>query len=74
MLYKRNLPRWEQVLRAIAGIAMIACGLVGPWLAGTSVGYVIAVSGGVTLLTGFIGYCPACAVAGRKPPSLEGRQ
>ena len=44
---------------------MLACGLLGPGLAGTPVGYIIAASGVGTLLTGFVGYCPACAVAGR---------
>jgi hypothetical protein len=31
---------------------------------------VLAVSGGLTALTGLIGFCPACAMADRKP--LEG--
>ena len=33
---------------------------------GLPVGYVIACVGVVSVLTGFVGYCPACAVAGRK--------
>ena len=66
MLYSKNLPGWERIVRSGAGIAMVACGLMGPGVAGTPVGYIIAASGVMTLLTGFVGYCPACAIAGRK--------
>ena len=64
MLYRKNVPSWERLVRIIAGIFMIVCGLVG--LKGMPVGYLIACVGMVTLVTGFVGYCPACAVAGRK--------
>ena len=64
MVYRKNLPGWERALRVLAGSLMIACGLFG--LKGMPVGYVIACAGVITLMTGFVGYCPACAVAGRK--------
>lgn len=51
-------------MRVFAGAIMIACGLLG--LKGMPVGYLIAGIGVMTMLTGFFGYCPACAVAGRK--------
>lgn len=66
MLYVKNIPRWERWMRGVAGVAMVACGLVG--LAGLPVGWLIAGAGVVTVLTGFFGYCPMCAVAGRKLP------
>ena len=66
MLFKKNLPVWERALRGVAGLLMVVCGLLGPGVAGTPVGYIIAASGVGTLLTGFVGYCPACAVAGRR--------
>ena len=65
MFYRKNVPGSERIIRVVAGIAMIACGLLG--LRGMPVGYLVAGVGLVTLLTGFVGYCPACAVAGRKP-------
>lgn len=68
MSFTKNLPLWERGLRTGAGVLMVACGLLGPGLSGTPVGVVIAASGVVTLITGFVGYCPACAVAGRKAP------
>jgi Protein of unknown function (DUF2892) len=67
MFYRKNLPGWERTMRVIAGIAMIACGLLG--LPGTPIGYLIAGSGGVAIMTGFFGFCPMCAMAGRKLPS-----
>jgi hypothetical protein len=46
---------------------MIVCGMLA--FPGTPIGYLIACAGVVTLITGFVGYCPACAVAGRKTTS-----
>ena len=45
---------------------MVLYGFIGPGLAGTTAGLVVATAGGMTLLTGFFGFCPACAVAGRR--------
>jgi hypothetical protein len=64
MLYVKNVPAWERAARVAAGLAMIACGLLG--LKGLAIGYLIAAVGGFTLLTGFVGFCPMCAMAGRR--------
>ena len=64
MFYSRNVPGAERVVRVVLGAAMIACGLLG--MKGMWVGYVVAASGVVTMLTGFVGFCPMCAMAGRK--------
>jgi hypothetical protein len=56
----------ERTARVVAGILMGLCGLLGPGLAGTPVGLIIVAAGGMTLLTGFFGFCPACAMVGRK--------
>jgi hypothetical protein len=64
MFYRKNLPGWERLVRIVAGAAMLACGLIG--LPGLPVGFMIAGVGVVTILTGFIGFCPACAMAGRR--------
>ena len=66
MFYTNNLPAWERVARVVAGIVMALCGLMAPGLTGTAVGLVVAAAGGMTLLTGFFGFCPACALAGRR--------
>ena len=65
MLYVKNIPAWERAVRVVAGLAMIACGLFG--LKGLAIGYLIAAVAAFTLLTGFVGFCPLCAKAGRRP-------
>lgn len=67
MFYRKNLPGWERAMRAIGGIVMIACGLFG--LQGLPVGYLIAGAGVVTAVTGFFGFCPMCAMVGRRLPA-----
>lgn len=65
MLYRKNLYSWEQWLRILAGIAMAVGGvLLGQ---GGIVGYGVAASGLMLALTGVFGFCPACAMVGRKP-------
>jgi hypothetical protein len=64
LIYQKNMAGWESWARVVAGAIMVACGLLG--LKGMPVGYLVAVIGAMTVLTGFFGYCPACAMAGRK--------
>lgn len=64
MFYRKNVYAWEQIVRFIAGAAMIAGGLY--FLPGWP-GYLVAAAGLYTGLTGLFGYCPACAMIGRKP-------
>ena len=64
MFYRKNLFAWEQLSRLVAGAAMIAGGLI--YLPGW-LGYTIAAAGAFAAITGVFGYCPACAMVGRKP-------
>lgn len=64
MFYQKNVPGWERALRVMAGLAMVACGLWG--LQGMALGWLVAASGVFVGLTGFVGFCPACAMVGRK--------
>lgn len=68
MLYRKNMGFRERWVRVIGGALIVACSLtqIGP----TLLGLVLATAGVLTALTGLIGFCPACAMAGRKP--LEG--
>jgi len=66
MLYRKNLPGWERVARAVAGVTMMLCGFFGPGLSETPAGMILSAAGAMTLLTGFVGFCPACAMVGRK--------
>ena len=67
MFYRKNLPGWERAVRTIGGIGMIAVGLIG--LSGTTAGYLLAGAGAVAIATGFFGFCPMCAMVGRRLPS-----
>jgi hypothetical protein len=68
MLYCKNVGSREGWTRVVGGAFIVACSLaqIGP----TPLGLTLAASGVLTALTGVLGYCPACAMAGRK--SLEG--
>ena len=64
MVYAKNVPGVERTIRVVTGFALIAWGLIG--MKGTAIGYVVAASGLVAVLTGFVGFCPMCALAGRR--------
>ena len=56
---KRNLPGWERGLRIGSGFAVggaVAAGL-------TPVGLITWLA---LVLTAFVGFCPACAMVGRR--------
>jgi len=69
VLYQKNLPIWERGLRVMAAAAMIGYGLIA--LQGTGIGYLLAGAGVLTALTGFLGFCPACAMVGRRLSKSE---
>ena len=59
--YRNNIGRTQQVIRVVLGAAILIVGfamLAAPW------SWLAAASGIGMALTGFIGWCPACAVAG----------
>lgn len=64
MFFKKNLPLWERAARFAAAIAMVAYGLIG--FPGLLLGYMIAGAGVFTAVTALFGFCPACAMVGRK--------
>jgi uncharacterized protein (DUF983 family) len=64
MFYQKNLPLWERVLRVLAGAIVIAVTLsssLAGWLSALIIASAVAF-----LFFGFIGFCPACALVGRK--------
>jgi len=58
----------ESWARVVGGGLIVACSLTQIGL--TPLGVVLAIGGVLTAVTGLAGFCPACAMAGRKP--LEG--
>jgi len=65
MLYRKNVPNLERAIRAIAGLALAAAGVV---LLGHAGSILLIVTGVATVFTGFFGFCPACAMVGRRLP------
>jgi len=65
MLYRKNVGSKEGWGRLLGGGLIVACALT--QIGMTPLGLVLAASGVVTMLTGLFGYCPACAMVGRKP-------
>ena len=70
MFYAKNLPTWERTLRIVFGLGLAAIGLLVPAaalpMAIPFVGPLLIVSGIGAGLTGFFGFCPMCAMVGRK--------
>ena len=65
MIYRKNVGSRESLARILGGALIVACALT---LIGTTpLGLILVGSGMFTALTGVFGFCPACAMAGRKP-------
>jgi hypothetical protein len=65
VFYRKNVAARESVVRIVTGLLIIGCSL--SQLGATPLGLVLAGSGAVSILTGLFGYCPACALFGRRP-------
>jgi hypothetical protein len=63
MFYAKNLPTWERVVRVVGALLMALCAW--HFRAGPA-GVLFGVSAAITILTGLIGFCPMCALAGRR--------
>lgn len=57
-----NIPSFERLARMLLGLALATYG----WLAPAQPNLIVASIGICVALTGLIGFCPACAVAGRR--------
>jgi len=64
MLYLKNVPVWERWVRGIMGLVLVgaAVAVFGYSWAGFAAGGL----GVMALMTGLVGFCPMCAMAGRK--------
>ena len=64
MLYRKNIYRWEQWLRIVAGLVAAVWGIF--FAPGMLIGYGVAAAGLGLAVTGMLGWCPACATVGRR--------
>lgn len=65
MFYVKNITRLERAIRVLMGFA--GMGFAAANLGTFGVAVAIGAMGVLISLTGVMGYCPLCAVAGRKP-------
>ena len=63
MFYKKNLPVWERIARLVAAALLGLCALN---YSGTPAAWVFGILGLVLGATSVVGFCPMCAMAGRK--------
>lgn len=63
MFYVKNVPSWERVARVVIGLAVVYAGFV---LLGGMWGTVVALSAAGIVASGLVGFCPMCAMVGRR--------
>jgi hypothetical protein len=68
--FSKNLPMWERVLRSLAAVAALG----GGWALGTPYRELGVATAATLLVTGLVGFCPACAMIGRKLPAAPGER
>jgi Protein of unknown function (DUF2892) len=64
MLYVKNVPGWERAARFVMGTGLGAVAVT--QYAATPIGYAIGAMGVMAAMSGVLGFCPACALVGRK--------
>lgn len=69
MFYVKNVPVWERVLRVAMAVALAMYGFL--HLGGATGWVLIAGSVGMAL-SGIFGFCPACAMVGRRLDKSKG--
>lgn len=67
MLYVKNVPTMERVIRILMGLGLLGGALT--WMGATPTGWTLGGIGMMAALSGLVGWCPMCAMAGRKSGS-----
>ena len=63
MFYVKNVPSGERIVRVVAGAVGAGLGLA---LLGGTAGWLVAAGAAGLVASGLLGFCPACAMVGRK--------
>ncbi|MGS0742964.1 YgaP family membrane protein [Glaciimonas sp. GG7] len=64
MFYAKNMPNWERALRLIMGVMALV--FVGMNWGSSDLGIGAGIMGAMLAMTGLFGFCPMCAMVGRK--------
>ena len=68
MFFKPNLPVFERIVRVCLGLCLMSAGLLLEWPQWAV--WLAVISGCTSALTALVGFCPACAMVGRR--SIDG--
>jgi hypothetical protein len=60
--FVKNVPSGERAVRLLSGAACVAFGV----LSSSTFGWIVLVAGAMFTVTGLFGFCPMCALAGRR--------
>jgi hypothetical protein len=63
MIYAKNVPGWERAVRIILGFAAVVLSV---FVFKGVVGIVVALAAAGIAISGLVGFCPACALVGRR--------
>lgn len=75
MFYVKNVPGWERALRIAMGLAGLVFAAMNWGSASLATNVVIGIGlvGAMLAVTGLFGFCPMCAMVGRKPGKPGGQ-
>lgn len=64
MFYTKNVPGWERALRIVMGMMGLGFAYLNWGESALAVG--MGIMGAMLAMTGLMGFCPMCAMVGRK--------
>ncbi len=64
MFYVKNVPTWERIVRVLMG--MLALGFAAANWHASGMAVASGVVGAMLAMSGLVGFCPMCAMVGRK--------
>ncbi|RUP24756.1 MAG: DUF2892 domain-containing protein [Curvibacter sp.] len=63
MFYSKNVPAWERAVRIVMGLMALGFAAMS-W--GSPLAMGAGIMGAMLSMTGLVGFCPMCALVGRK--------
>ena len=69
MFYSKKVPAWERIVRVVMGAIGLGYAVMNWGVSGLAVG--LGVMGAMLAISGLVGFCPMCALLGRKLKSKE---
>ncbi|WP_137924156.1 DUF2892 domain-containing protein [Cupriavidus sp. 2SB] len=71
MFYVKNVPGWERAVRVVVGLVVAIAAIIGM---GGLWGTLIAVCAAGIVVSGLVGFCPMCAMVGRRLDRQQGKR